>query len=237
MNRGGIIKFVQSEDPFARIPNETARDSSLSPESLGVLVFLASFPETWNARDFHIQAHFNFGKDRMRAIWKKLVIAGYAKRDHRQNLGGGRIGTITTVSIYPIFIGSGSTDGGLSDTGRAVGGQPPHKERNRKEEINKKEFNNKLDDENRRLDFKNEFGVNFPQSISNLINETRACSIAKKEKLTPEDVRRCIAEFSAEAIRGFYSEPVAAWVWLCRKQNESALALSKLGEENIPPWG
>jgi len=237
-----ICKFRPANTPFAMIPNATAQDSKLTPGALGFLTFCASLPADWDLRDAHIQSHFGIGKDALRTLYRVLISAGYAQRNHQVRQPDGTFTTVTEVAAEPIF-----NRCGFSATGSSAGGKLTTINRNiykeTTKETTKKISNNKPSEagltpsshaKRSRLSFANEFGVEWNAHLDRHIDENRAVAIAKKEGLNSETVRVCLAEYAAESIRGFHSDPSNAWVWLCR--NKKQVVLSALGEANMPSW-
>jgi len=91
-------------------------------------------------------------------------------------------------------------------------------------------------DTSRGLSFCMQFGIEWPENLVTFLNEHRAVAIAMKYGLDSTGIRLVIAEYSAQSMRGFKKDPVAAWVWLCTAQSLNQLNLSKEGEESLPPW-
>lgn len=98
---------------WTTVPNSILDDQALTPESLGVLIWMLSKPDSWEFRQGHIADRFGCGKDRMQSIMRTLVQAGYVRREqHRNELG--HICTVTIVSEKPEpgFPAVGSTGAG-----------------------------------------------------------------------------------------------------------------------------
>jgi len=70
------IKKVELTSHYACIPNSTLQDPRLTPETLGVLVFLLSLPEDWIIRAAQIRRKFNIGKFVQQRIFWELGPAG-----------------------------------------------------------------------------------------------------------------------------------------------------------------
>jgi len=86
------------------------------------------------------------------------------------------------------------------------------------------------------LTFAFQFGVEWPCFLESYIDEHRAVAIAIKHGLSSEEVRKSIGELTAQSMKGFKKDAATAWVWLCKAQSLNQLNLSKVGEENLPPW-
>jgi len=74
---------------FVAVPNHVAQDQRLSPDALGVLVYLASLPKGYILRVGTVQERFGFGKDRWQRIARELRAVG-AMRSQRISGAGGR---------------------------------------------------------------------------------------------------------------------------------------------------
>ena len=257
-----IIKFRPAADRFVRIPNDTADDPRLTADALAVIVYLAAKPVTWKPRDTDVRRRFRWGRDKMRSVWNVLERAGYAERLHRQPLGGGQIGTVTTLAAEPVFrTGGGLTGGGSAATGgaadgSAADGQPTtiKRKREKEESSNKQAFNKQPvafgDGKNpdapaspERLSFASEFGFAWSPSHAQLLDENRACAILIREGIKGADIaRRVVAEWAASMMRRPDGDPAAALIWVARaavgtdKQGRG-LAHTSAGDERLPVWG
>lgn len=69
-----------------------AREDELTPEALGVLVYLLSHVEDWQVTQSQLCTVFAVGKTKMQTITKRLECSGYLKkvstRDHKGQFGG-----------------------------------------------------------------------------------------------------------------------------------------------------
>lgn len=73
---------------FAGPPNAIWVDHRLSVESKGVLGYLLSRPDNWNAPVANVGHVLNVGKDRLRRIFRELIAAKYVIREQRRNAKG-----------------------------------------------------------------------------------------------------------------------------------------------------
>lgn len=254
-----VLKFLHEKDPFARIPNDTARDKLLMAESLGVITYLASWPETWVPREMDVRRRFGWGKDKMRTVWKNLEEHGYAQRLHRQQLGQGRIGTITKIAVRPVFLtDTGTTGSGRSDTGEADNGGTDNgdsttlKRRTNTRKNEKKKYIKKPvasgDGEASYSDPRNQLaevqfeieklvGFEFPCSLASLDDPERVAAIFGRYKLNCENARNIAAEFDACASRRTIDNPWGLLAKLsCIAASPEGLALSAEGEKRLPSW-
>jgi len=77
---------------FVAVPNYVAQASALSPEALGVLVYLASLPRGFVARVSVIQERFALGKDKWQRIAREMREAGAMVTEAIRGSGGRVIG-------------------------------------------------------------------------------------------------------------------------------------------------
>ncbi|OAN92871.1 hypothetical protein A8B84_17340 [Marinobacter sp. EhC06] len=75
------IKKDKLTSHYACIPNATLQDPRLTPEALGVLVFLLSLPEDWIIRAAQIRRKFDIGKFVQHRIFRELERAGYLVKE------------------------------------------------------------------------------------------------------------------------------------------------------------
>lgn len=77
------------QDHYTKLPNmllrggtsaSISRNDELSPEALGVLVYLLSHVDDWQITNRQLCTVFNVGAAKITAITKKLELAGYIKR-------------------------------------------------------------------------------------------------------------------------------------------------------------
>ncbi|MDR6953803.1 hypothetical protein J2X65_003166 [Ancylobacter sp. 3268] len=70
---------------FTVLPNAVVEDDRLSPEALGVLVYLRSRPEAWNVELSHLSERFRIGRDKTQRVVAELVDAGWIKRERTRD--------------------------------------------------------------------------------------------------------------------------------------------------------
>jgi|GEM_PF-2449331 len=77
------------ENPFAQISRSLLRDNSLSFRARGLLCYMLSFPNNWEAHPQFIAKEAGIGKDQMYSILKELIESGYCRyHQPRQNETG-----------------------------------------------------------------------------------------------------------------------------------------------------
>lgn len=79
------IKKDELTSHYACVPNATLQDPRLTPEALGVLVFLLSLPEDWIIRAAQIRRQFNIGKFVQQRIFRELERAGYLVKEKEKD--------------------------------------------------------------------------------------------------------------------------------------------------------
>lgn len=87
---------------FVMVPNAVARSGVLSPEALGVLVYMASLPRGYLVRVGCIQEAFQMGKDRWQRIARELRACGAMQLEAIRGPGGRAIGRRVIVR-WPNF--------------------------------------------------------------------------------------------------------------------------------------
>jgi hypothetical protein len=86
---------------FVAVPNHVIDRDDLSPEALGVLVWMARRPRGYIIRATAVQSHFRMGRDRWQRIARELRAAG-ALRNHRlRDLETGRMAGEAAVIGWP----------------------------------------------------------------------------------------------------------------------------------------
>lgn len=65
--------------PYDLTPRVIAQDERLSPEALGLLIYLRSLVDTWVPRPGHLRSRFSWGKDKYQRIMKELVTCEYVE--------------------------------------------------------------------------------------------------------------------------------------------------------------
>ncbi len=67
------------ENPFAQISRALLRDNKLSFRARGLLCYMLSFPNNWEAHPQYIAKEAGIGKDQIYNILKELIEAGYCR--------------------------------------------------------------------------------------------------------------------------------------------------------------
>jgi len=83
---------------FVMVPNSVAQDAALSPEALGVLVYLASLPRGFIARVSVIRDRFGIGKEKWQRIARELRAAGAMTVEPLRGPGGKVYGKRTVIT-------------------------------------------------------------------------------------------------------------------------------------------
>lgn len=106
---------------FASIPNDIFRDTQLSLDTIGVLVYLLSLPQNWEVRADHIRNKFGIGKDKQQRIFRELEDAGYLVREKVRGAYGRWITgiTIRQTPQKPAGTKDGDPDAGFSGHGQS----------------------------------------------------------------------------------------------------------------------
>lgn len=94
-----IIRVRKNRD-FTVIPNSVFRDVKC-PKSLGVLCYLLSMPDAWQAKPDHLQNHFGVGRDYIRGVFKTLRSLGYATLKTERGEGGKVLGRYYDITETP----------------------------------------------------------------------------------------------------------------------------------------
>ena len=68
---------VAVDSGFTQIPNETARDTSLSLQARAILLYIRSLPHDWKIRPDHIAKENNINRKTLEKYLKELREAGY----------------------------------------------------------------------------------------------------------------------------------------------------------------
>jgi hypothetical protein len=89
---------VKKNDSFEVLPRATLQDPRLRMEELGLLVRLISYPPDWELRVSQIRKTTGWGRDKTRAVLRRLEELGYIKREAKN----GKNGTFYWLAeIYP----------------------------------------------------------------------------------------------------------------------------------------
>jgi hypothetical protein len=75
--------------------------AQLSDSALGILCYLLSLPDGWVVRTTQLQDKFNRGPDKMRALIRELMIAGFIQREPARQIRGRWTTPKTTVTDLP----------------------------------------------------------------------------------------------------------------------------------------
>lgn len=96
---------------FVAVPNHVAQRRGLSPEGLGLLVYLASQPRGFIVRWSVICDHFGMGKDRWQRIGRELRAIGAMQLHELRGAGGRVIGRRVVVRWPdPLPVDAGVTE-------------------------------------------------------------------------------------------------------------------------------
>lgn len=79
---------VKKNDSFEVLPRTTLQDPRLRMEELGLLVRLISYPPDWELRVSHIRKITSWGRDKTRAVLRRLEELGYIKREAKNGKNG-----------------------------------------------------------------------------------------------------------------------------------------------------
>lgn len=90
------------ENPYVQISKSMLRDRNIDPFCKGVLSFMLSLPDTWELHPKHIANELNIGRDKIYSVLKKLMQAGYCRRNDIR-IKGKFICTEYEISEEPIF--------------------------------------------------------------------------------------------------------------------------------------
>ncbi len=83
-----MIVRVQKTENYISINNEPLRDSTLSWAARGVLAFLLSQPDNWEANTDHLVSQGQGGRDQMLRVLKELEQHGYLLREKLRDTSG-----------------------------------------------------------------------------------------------------------------------------------------------------
>lgn len=93
--------FVPSVDNFTIVPNDWARDPSLSRRAKGLLVELLSHREGWEVSIESLRRSGTEGREAIRKTIIELETAGYLRREQQGGTGGERFGSVEYVLLDP----------------------------------------------------------------------------------------------------------------------------------------
>jgi len=120
---------TQFEGPgFVAVPNEVAQSGKLSPEALGVLVYLASLPRGFLVRVCSIRETFALGRDKWQRIARELREVGAMDLREARGPGGRVIGKRMAVR-WPDLTDSRETRSSDREPGKPTVGKPAKQDR------------------------------------------------------------------------------------------------------------
>lgn len=90
--RSKTILRVARRQHFTQIPNDLARSTALSPQAVGILIFILSYPDDWTFTKTWLMRVRGIKRDRVDAILKELEGAGYC-RHHQVRQSDGKAGS------------------------------------------------------------------------------------------------------------------------------------------------
>lgn len=126
------------ENPYAMISRKMLRDKNLSPRSKGILCFLLSLPDNWNAHPKQVAQSMGVGKDQIYSALNELISKGYATKKETKGEKG-RFGSV----VYEFYedkiepVKEISTVSGYPDTESPDTENPPIKNIYSKKDIEK----------------------------------------------------------------------------------------------------
>lgn len=74
-----MLVNIQFSSGFVQLPNETARDTSLSLQARAILLYIRSLPENWKIHPDHIAKENNISRNTFDKYLKQLRDAGYVE--------------------------------------------------------------------------------------------------------------------------------------------------------------
>ena len=125
-----IRRGRRSEDPFTRVPNETARYNfgKLGPGS--VLVYLLSHDEGWTTNERYIAEALGVGRGAVRSAMNVLIEHGFVERNQTRTESGEMGPNTYVVHDFPITVDGSTVDGstvvGFTAHGETAYGEPDH---------------------------------------------------------------------------------------------------------------
>lgn len=242
-----FVKFLHGEDPFVRVPNETARDVRLTANSLSALTFAGSFSESHTLSFADFKKRFGWGRDATRTVFRNLEETGYGQRQHRVRQQNGRLATVTTLSFRPIFANK-RTGGGSSAPGSSASGQPSLIKRSSEKDRTKKKARTK---QYRRKapgtraseeEVEAMLGIRLPHEVRRLGDPERVARLLLGAHFRGENghaldagaSRHVLGEFVAQADQA--RDPWALLENLSRLAAVGQINLSPKGEAKLPDW-
>lgn len=93
---------LRERERFTIIDSDFVQKSGLPLEAIGLLTYFISLPPDWKVYTSQISKHFHIGRDRARSILRKLIDAGYVKRE-RIRTNGKYTSYVTYYNDYPEF--------------------------------------------------------------------------------------------------------------------------------------
>lgn len=126
---------LQQNNHYTKLPNlllrggvsaSALRDDGLTPEALGVLVYLLSHIDEWQVSQAQLCLVFGCGKTKMQSITQCLEASGYVKktacRDNKGQFGGYDWLVTDTRHVFP-----DSTEADFPSTGNPITDNPPQR--------------------------------------------------------------------------------------------------------------
>lgn len=96
-----IFRVVRHERDYVQVANTTARDSRLSWEARGLLLYLLSLPANWTVRVAHLKEQGNAGRDAVRRMLRELQSFGYVSGfGQRERDAGGTFGVGAEIRVF-----------------------------------------------------------------------------------------------------------------------------------------
>ena len=80
-----IIRVARRDLPYAQVSRATLQDARLSLEARGLLGYLLSLSDHWEARADHLCRTCGVGRDKLQRILRELQAAGYVRRERTRD--------------------------------------------------------------------------------------------------------------------------------------------------------
>jgi hypothetical protein len=166
-----IVKLAHKTGNFTTLMNETLQDPRIKPGALGVLVYLLSKPQDWQARQTEVQRHFGIGQTACATIFNELIELGYVVRTVNRTKNGSFDQWVYTVHERPVSVSTTTRlpATGSPATGSPASGQPDTtKERTNKIKKEQNKTSSSSSDDGRALSMENQFeGIwqSYPRKV------------------------------------------------------------------------
>lgn len=124
-----MILRLQKPDRYAAVPNDIARDASLSWKARGILLLLWSLPNGWEVRRAWLEQQSNDGMFALKSGLKELRQAGLLTVERAQGADGRWAGTNWILHERSVYRRAGNRPGGKptpyikTETNKT---EPPH---------------------------------------------------------------------------------------------------------------